>query len=112
VILDRLIGRFPIRVVIFKKYGNVLKPVMDRGRYERKRVKTKDGIIESSYLVLKKEKVKIPAPPLNFYYDMDDARYLYLLQVDRHTYYPMSFEGNKIMVMVKTYLTDEQGNYH
>jgi hypothetical protein len=110
VILDRLIGKFPINVVIFKKYGNVLKPVMDRGRYERKRIKTQDGIIESNYLVLKKEKVKIPAPPLSFYYDIDDARYIYLLQVDRFTYYPISFDGNKIRVKAKAYLTDENGN--
>jgi hypothetical protein len=110
VILDRLIGKFPIRVVIFKKYGNVLKPVMDRARYERRRIKTQDGIIESNYLVLKNEKVKIPAPPLNFYYDIDDTRYIYLLQVDRFTYYPISFDGNKIRVKVKAYLTDEQGN--
>jgi len=110
VILDRLIGKFPIRVIIFKKYGNVLKPVMDRGRYERKRIKTQDGIIENNYLVLKKEKVKIPAPPLNFYYYIDDTRYLYLLQVDRFTYYPISFDADKVKVKVKAYSTDEKGN--
>lgn len=109
-ILDRLIWKFPIRVVIFKKYGNVLKPVMDRARYEKKRVKTEDGIIENNYLVLKNEKVRIPAPPLSFYYDIDDARYIYLLQVDRYTYYPISFDGNRIMVKTKVYLTDENGN--
>jgi hypothetical protein len=110
VIFDRLIGKFPIRVIIFKKYGNVLKPVMDRGRYERKRIKTQDGVIENNYLVLKNEKVKIPAPPLNFYYDIDDARYIYLLQVDRFTYYPISFDGDKIIVKAKVYLRDENGN--
>jgi hypothetical protein len=102
--------KFPIHVVIFKRYGNVLKPVFDKGRYERKRIRTEDGIIESNYLILKKEKVKIPAPPISFYYDIENTRYLYLLQIDRYTYYPLSFEAGKIRVNVPSYLTDKKGN--
>jgi len=103
-------AKFPIHVVIFKRYGNVLRPAFDRGRYERRRIKTQDGIIESNYLVLKKEKVKIPAPPISFYYDIENTRYLYLLQIDRYTYYPLSFEAGKIKVTVPSYLTDKKGN--
>lgn len=105
-----MFGKFPIKVIIFKRYGNVLRLTFDRGRYERKRIKTQDGIIENNYLVLKGEKVKIPAPPLSFYYDIENTRYLYLLQVDRYTYYPISFEGGKLTVKVPSYLTDEKGN--
>jgi len=101
---------FPIKVVIFKKYGNVLKPAFDRARYERKIVKTQDGIIENSYLILKNEKVKIPAPHISFYYDIDNTRYIYLLQLDRHTFYPISFEGNKITVRIRKNVKDEKGN--
>jgi hypothetical protein len=102
--------RYPIRVVIFKKYGNTLKPVFDRARYEKRAIKTDHGVIESSYLILKREKVKIPPPPISFYYDIEDTRYLYLLQVDRHTYYPISFEGGNIVVKVPVYVTDKKGN--
>jgi hypothetical protein len=103
-----IFAKFPINVIIFKKYGNVLRVVFDKGRYERKRIRTQDGIIESNYLVLKKEKVKIPPPPIGFYYDIENTRYLYLLQVDRYTYYPISFEGGKLVVKVPSYVRDKR----
>jgi hypothetical protein len=105
-----MFAKFPIHVVIFKRYGNILRPAFDRGRYERKRIKTQDGFIENNYLILKKEKVKIPAPPISFYYDIENTRYLYLLQIDRYTYYPLSFEAGKIKVNFPSYLTDKKGN--
>jgi hypothetical protein len=105
-----MFAKFPIRVVIFKRYGNILRPTFDKGRYERKRIKTQDGFIENNYLILKKEKAKIPAPPISFYYDIENTRYLYLLQIDRYTYYPLSFEAGKIKVNVPSYLTDKKGN--
>lgn len=105
-----LFKTFPVRVIIFKRYGNALVPVFDRGRYERKRIKTTEGIIEQNYLILKKEKMKIPAPEISFYYDVNNVRYLYLLQVDRYTYYPLSFAEGKIKVRYPAYVTDEKGN--
>lgn len=102
--------KYPIRVMIFKRYGNVLKPVLDKARYEKRRIKTQDGIIEQNYLVLRKEKVRIPAPEISFYYDIENTRWVYLLQIDRFTYYPISFEGGKMKVMYPAYQTDEKGN--
>jgi len=101
--------KYPIKVVIFKRYGGALKPVFDKARYEKKKTITKDGVIEKSYVILKKQKVKIPAQPISFYYDIDNLRYLYLLQIDRFTFYPISFDGSKIKVLVPTFKTDEKG---
>lgn len=101
---------FPIKVLIFKKYGNVLKPVFDRGRYERQRIKTADGFIENNYLILKREKVKIPAPEIQYYYDIDGVRWLYLLQIDRWTFYPLSFNAGKMIAYLPIYETDKNGN--
>lgn len=104
--------KYPIRVVIFKRYGNALKPVFDLGRFEKRRIKTVDGVIENKYLVLKKEKVKIPPPEIKFYYDFGDKRYLYLLQIDRYTFYPISFDGNAMTVLIPIYeyQKDKKGN--
>jgi hypothetical protein len=105
-----LFKRFPIKVVLFKRYGNALKLAFDQARYEKRRIKTIDGIIENNYLLLKKEKVKIPPPPIDVYYDIDNTRHLYLLQIDRDTFYPLSFDAGKINVNVPTYVFDGEGN--
>jgi len=100
--------KYPIKVMIFKKYGNALKPVIDLGRYERERIKTQDGFIENNYLHLKKDKIRIPAPETQFYHDFqtekgtkaDSVRWVYLLQIDRHTYYPINFQGSNAVVRI------------
>lgn len=102
--------RYPLKVMIFKKYGNVLKPVLDSARYEKRRFRTEEGIVEQSYLILKNEKAKIPAQEISFYYDIENAKWIYLLQVDRYTFYPISFEDDKMEIIYPIYQRDEQGN--
>jgi len=101
---------WPIRVLILKRFGNFLRPVFDRARYEKRRIKTQNGIIEREYLVLKNQKLKIPAPEISYYYDVENVRWIYLLQLDRYTFYPCSFDAGKISVKVPVYEVDEKGN--
>jgi len=92
---------YPVRVLIFRRYGNVIKPVLDRARYEERKVKTPDGEIIKKYLVLQKTKAKIPAPDITDYYDIENKRWLYLYQIDRDTFYPCSVEGGRITVRIQ-----------
>jgi hypothetical protein len=108
--------KFPVFVCLFKKYGNVVKPSLDKGRYRKQRLKTEDGFIENNYFYLKKEKLKIPAPDLKFYHDIEveegkSERWIYLMQIDRYTYYPISYEGDAVYLNIPYYIlaTDIEG---
>lgn len=101
--------KYPIKVTILTKYGDTIAPHFDKGRYEKQRIKTADGFIENNYLMLKKTKVKLPAPEISFYFEHEGIRHLWLLQIDRSTFYPISFKKEGIFVKYKAYATDEQG---
>lgn len=103
------VKNFPIRVLIFKRYGNILRPVEDRARFEKVRIKTENGFIENNYLLLKKGKVKIPVPEIQFYYDIENVRWIYLLQLDRYTFYPITFQSGQMLVYFPTYEVDKKG---
>jgi hypothetical protein len=106
--MDRF-AKYPITVMVFSKYGNTLEPTNDRGRYVKQRVQTADGFIENNYLHLKKEDVKIPLPNTQFYQSLLNKRRLFLLKLDRWTYYPMNFDADKITIYTPVYKMDEQG---
>lgn len=98
--------KYPIRVVLLKRFGNMLRIAIDRGRFEHKRIKTMDGVLDQNYFFIQKEKVKIPAQEISFYYDINTAREINLLQIDRNTFFPLSFEGGKITAK---YVTEQDG---
>lgn len=101
--------KFPIKVVILTRYNNVLAPKFDKGRYEKQRLKTMDGFIENNYLMLKKTKVKIPAPEISFYYEKDNKREIWLMQLDRETFYPISFKNKEITFAYDAIGVDAEG---
>lgn len=95
-----LFKKYPIKTMIFKRYGNALKPVLDLGSYRKTRIKTMDGFIENNYFELKFEKIRIPTPDIVNYQDIDGKRWVYWLQVDRDTFFPISFEAGKMKVKI------------
>jgi len=105
-----LFVKFPIRVVIFKKYGNILKVVLDQGRIITKEEQTKDGIIKVEYLLLKNEKAKIPLTEIKHYFDIDNIRYVYLYQPERNVYIPCKVTQNSVSINLVTYEKDKDGN--
>jgi hypothetical protein len=105
-----LFVKFPIRVVIFKKYGNILKVVFDQGRIITKEEVTRDGIIKTEYLLLKNEKAKVPIIDIKNYFDIDNVRYVYLYQPERNVYIPCKVTQNYISINLVTYEKDEKGN--
>ena len=104
-----LFVKFPIRVVIFKKYGNILKVVFDQGRIITKEEVTRDGIIKTEYLLLKNEKAKVPIIDIKNYFDIDNVRYVYLYQPERNVYIPCKVTQNYISISLVTYEKDKKG---
>lgn len=102
--------KFPIKVTIMTKYNNVLVPRFDKGRFQIDYFNTANGRIERRYLLLKRAKVKIPAPEISFYHEVEEKRNIWLLQIDRNTFYPMSFEKEQIYVTYLADAIDENGN--
>jgi len=105
-----LFAKFPIHVIIFKKYGNVIKPEFDFGRIETEEEKTKDGIIKKEYLLLKKEKAKVPLINLKNFFDIENERYVFLFKPERDVYVPCRVTPNYISVNLVTHEKDEKGN--
>ena len=105
-----LFSKFPIHVIIFKKYGNVIKPEFDFGRIETEEEKTKDGIIKKEYLLLKNEKAKVPLVNLKNLFDIENERYVFLFKPERDVYVPCRVTPNYISVNLVTHEKDEKGN--
>ncbi|MCS7231789.1 MAG: hypothetical protein RMJ67_06600 [Elusimicrobiota bacterium] len=90
---------FPIKVLILRKYGNALVPTFDLGRYEKERKITEEGALQVEYFKLKRLNKKIPAPEIKFYHsDEKGNRWLWLLQVDRDTFYPILFNEKGLFI--------------
>jgi hypothetical protein len=103
-------AKFPVQVVIIKKYGNQLGFVLDKGMYKKEEVKTADGVIITNYFIFKKEKIggkklKIPAPEIKHYQETYDKtgkteRRIIFLNLDRDTYYPVIDVEGKLIVSI------------
>ena len=103
-------AKFPIRVVIWKKYASGLVPVIDRGMYKKERFKTEAGFIETNYFIFKKEKIggkklRIPAPDIQYYQSIEwekgkTERQVMFLQIDRYTFWACTEQSGKIYVHV------------
>jgi len=105
-----LFGDYPIRVVIFKRYGNTIKVVFDRARVVEKEEETQDGVRKFEYLQLKYEGAKIPLIDIKHYFDIDNVRYVYLYQPERNVYIPCKVTQDLISINLVTHEKDEEGN--
>jgi hypothetical protein len=105
-----LFAKFPIKVVIFKRYGNAIRVVFDRARVIRREETTKDGVRKLEFLKLKKEKAQIPLVDIKHYFDIENERYVYLYQPERNVYIPCKVTQDYISINLVTHEKDENGN--
>jgi hypothetical protein len=101
--------RYPIRVVIIRRYANALKIDFDRGGIFSEEIKTENGVIKTEVLKLMKNKAEIPAPDINFYHDIDNERVLYLYQYERDVFFPCKVTNEKISYFVPEVVVNEKG---
>jgi hypothetical protein len=101
--------RYPIRVVIIRRYANALKIDFDRGGIFPEEIKTENGVIKTEVLKLMKNKAEIPAPDISFYHDVDNERVLYLFQYERDVFFPCKVTNEKISYFVPEIIVNEKG---
>lgn len=100
------INPYPLRILILRRRQNGFVPIFDKGRMETKKAKNNKKAIVQQYLKIKGQKAKIPLPETDFYQEIDGIPYLYLIQLDRNTFYPMHIE-NDVMVLKRPIYKDD-----
>lgn len=90
-----------------KSYQNTYVPIRDKGRFEVNNIQTGSGLLSQRYLVLKKTKVKIPAPPTQVYQIVDGKPLLWLLEVNRNEHYPIEIKNQNIPAKQPIYELDK-----
>ena len=96
-----------VQVVLFKNYRNGIKIVMDKGKYKRRKIRTKQGVLWEEILAIKGEKRSIPAVDIQYIQDFPDRTQVMLFQADNHTFWAMKQQDGKLFVEVP--ITDAKG---
>jgi len=98
-----------VEVILYKNYRNGVKITVDKGKYKRRKIKTKEGVLWEEILSLRKERRSIPAVDIQYAQDFPDKTQVMLFQADNHTFWAMKQQDGKIFVEVpQTY--DKEGN--
>jgi hypothetical protein len=90
---------YPIKVVVWNKYNNMISPDFDRGAIVKEKFATENGVLVKEYFVLKKYKTKIPFFDIkNFYKDINGKITVHLFRVSKDLFLPMMFTDERVYI--------------
>ncbi len=108
--------KYPIKVFVFRKYGNGIAIYDGRGRVLREKRRNIENNGEVAYKFFdffikvgrKKYNYKIPLQDISKFYNINDVATIYLYQMSNELFYPILSDDTNLIMKVPKY--DDDGN--
>lgn len=92
---------YPIKLNIYRRYGNKLTPFFEWARYVRDRTDAEGLPIDEDYLEFESNKKQIPPIDIKHYYDLTTTREIDLVELDIDTFYPIKWKDGRMIAWKK-----------